>query len=150
MRIKDVSNTAISTSRVAVAEDRRGSGQFSREFNRHMAHLDRAEHEKYVRELSEKIAKQGEIVSQKVDLAEFQKYRELITELINQAASGAFAYFKTEKFDARGRHKIFALIRTVNKKLDELAAEILKQEADNIKLLSLVDDIRGMLVDLMM
>lgn len=150
MRIKDVSKPAIETSRIAVAEDRRSGGQFNHEFQRHMAHLDHAEHEKYVKELSQQITRQGEIVSQKVDLAEFQKYRELITELINQAASGAFAFHKIDKFDARGRHKVFALIRIVNKKLDELAAEILKQESDNIKMLNLVDDIRGMLVDLMM
>jgi len=99
-------------------------------------------------ELTERIYKQGEIVGTKADLNEFQKYRALISELLNETVSNAYEFTKTSQFDSIGRQKVFALIRKVNKSLDALAAEILKNEADTLTMMSLVEDIRGLLVDL--
>ncbi|MEL7608359.1 MAG: YaaR family protein [Bacillota bacterium] len=148
MRVKDIQSVAAQIPTVAIAEDKKGSGSFEREFNRRMTHYGNLEYEKYVKELQDKIAKQGELIGQKADIAAYQKYRELIIELLNQTASNAYALGKSEKFDSRGRHKVFMVIRLVNKKLDELASQILNDEQDRLTMLNLVDDIRGMLVDL--
>ena len=148
MKIKDVRKIPSGSQRVGGIDEKRSADSFEQEFQRHKHDTSTAEYERYIRELTQKIQRQGELVSNKADLAEFQKYRELISELLNETVSNSYAFCKTSQFDARGRHKVFALIRNVNKQLDELAAEILKHEADTIKLLAIVDDIRGLLVDL--
>ncbi|MGI6175379.1 MAG: YaaR family protein [Christensenellales bacterium] len=150
MRIKDVNKIPRDTSRLAPTEEKKSSSGFNQSFHRQLSEVNAAEYEEHIKDLTQRIYQQGEIVSKRVDLAEYQKYRELITELLNETASNSYLFCKMNKFDARGRHKIFAVIRKVNSKLDELAAAILEEEADNIRTLEIVDDIRGLLVDMFM
>ena len=42
------------------------------------------------------------------------------------------------------------MIRTINEKLEELTREILSEQQDNLRILQMVDDIRGLLIDLFM
>ena len=57
--------------------------------------------------------------------------------------------FSRENFlDRRGRHRVYGIIRLVDKNLDELAAELIKDEKDNLAILSKVDEIRGLLLDI--
>jgi len=41
-------------------------------------------------------------------------------------------------------------VRIVDEKLDALGKEVIKEQADKIEILNKVDDIRGLLLDLMM
>jgi len=148
MRIKDVPTVFASAQAASVAEEKKVSTGFAQEFSRRRRDTQTAEYEQYLKDLRQKIGLQGERVSEKADIAEFYKYRALITELLNETVSNSFVFSKTSQFDARGRHKVFALIRRVNGKLDELAAEILRDESEHLKLLGIVEDIRGLLVDL--
>lgn len=117
-------------------------------FSRQMTMLNEKQYQIYLNELQEKIFKKGEKLKESADLKVLQEYRQLISELLGEAASNAYACVKSSLFDAKGRHKIFFVIRNVNEKLEELAREVLSGQEDNIKLLQMVDDIRGMLVDL--
>ena len=148
LRIKDIQQVPTGSQRLGSVDEKRSVGGFEHEFQRQKHDTSAAEYEEYLHDLTQKIHLQGKLVSGKADLAEFQKFRALISELLNETVSNAYSFHKASHFDARGRHKVFALIRKVNKNLDDLASEILSQEADSIKLLSLVDDIRGLLVDL--
>ena len=57
--------------------------------------------------------------------------------------------FSRENFlDRRGRHRVYGIVRLVDEKLDELAQELMKDEKDNLSILSKVDEIRGLLLDL--
>lgn len=148
MRIKDLTSVPMDAPRINTVEERRGSDDFGHSFQRHMSDVQSQEYEEYIKGLTEKIFEQGKLMGDKIDIAAFQKYRELIIQLFNEAASNSYMFCKMDKFDSRGRHKVFAVIRKVNSRLDELAAMVLEQEADNIQLLDIVDDIRGMLVDM--
>lgn len=94
------------------------------------------------------VERQGRKLTERADMAEMQKYREMITSLINETVSNGFAFAKEGKIGINGRSKIFAMIRTVNEKLDSMTKKILSEEKDNINLLDDVDDIRGLLVDM--
>lgn len=148
MRVNNVKSSSFNPTSITSLDEKVNAGSFGQEFLRHKRDEDTSAHEHYLRELKERIYKQGDVVGSKADLAEFKKYRELISELLNETVSNAYVFTKTSQFDAIGRQKVFALIRKVNKRLDELAAEILKNEADTLKTMSLVEDIRGLLVDL--
>lgn len=89
-------------------------------------------------------------MAQRADLREFHRYRDMIRQLMDEAVSNGFAFQKFRKFDARGRNKTFALVQRINAKLEEITEQLLKDEADHIALLRSVDDIRGMLVDMLM
>lgn len=150
MRIKQVQPSSLEAQKISQAEGKGRAGSFGHSFQRHMSDTGAAEYEAYIQDLTERIKKQGELINEKADITEFQKYRELITQLFNEAASNSYRFCKTDKFDQRGRHKVFAVIRKVNKRLDEVAAMILQQEADQLRMLEAMDDIRGMLVDMLL
>jgi uncharacterized protein YaaR (DUF327 family) len=67
---------------------------------------------------------------------------------MNETVSNSYVFTKNNAFDARGRHRVYAMIKKVNKDLDMIAEEVLKEQDDNLKVLDLVDDIRGLLVDI--
>jgi len=57
--------------------------------------------------------------------------------------------FDEERLGSRfGRTKILAIVRTVNQKLVDLGKELLSSNKDSLKVLALVDEIRGLLLDL--
>lgn len=125
-----------------------GSAQIS--FAQQLSQLSDAQFEAHYADLVNAIFKQGENIVKRADMREFVRYREMIRQLLNETVSNGFAFRKFRKFDARGRAKTFALIDKINAKLEELMNELLSKEADHIRLLRSIDDIRGLLVDLFM
>ena len=50
--------------------------------------------------------------------------------------------------DRRGRHRVYGLVKLVDKNLDDLAGELVKEEKDHLAILGKVDEIRGLLLDI--
>lgn len=148
MKIADVSQISKEPQSITAPQERINETGTVVSFQRHMTQSNEAQYTKYIESLKEQIFAQGEVIKKKADISGFLKYRKLISELVGEAASNAYASSRSDTFDVRGKHKIFVMIKTVNGKLDEMAQEVLKQQEDNIKLLQMVDDIRGLLVDL--
>lgn len=148
MKIEDLKKTKLEIFKTPSSDERRGNIDTGLEFRRQLSSAYSESFQKRIQELTQSIYSQGEVVAKRADIREFQKYRELITQLLNETVSNSYAFAKMTKTDIHGRHKAFALIRKINQKLDDMAAEVLKEQADNIGLLNMADDIRGMLVDM--
>ena len=94
--------------------------------------------------LMSQIDEQGKKISKKKDIRDMRRYRELINEVIYRSHE-----FSRENFlDRRGRHRVYGIIRLVDKNLDELAEELMKDEQDNISILSKIGEIQGLLLDI--
>ena len=147
MKVADVSKISSNLKSVPAAGGiRPGAGQgFS--FSRHMMDFSEAQRQKYIEDLKDRIFRQGETIKKKADIGEFMQYRKLIAELLEAAASNAYACIRTSAVNSKGRRNVFVLIKTVNARLDEMAQQILSEQSDNLRLLKMVDDIRGLLVD---
>lgn len=150
MKIADIKHSVSEVHDRHTIVEKHAASEAGMAFSRQMTTLHEAAYQRYINDLQERIHKQGEKLKEKADLKMLQEYRQLISELLGEAASNAYACIKSSLFDAKGRHKVFFVIRSVNQKLEEIASEILSDQVDNIKLLQMVDDIRGMLVDLFM
>ncbi|MCG8502388.1 MAG: YaaR family protein [Firmicutes bacterium] len=94
------------------------------------------------------INKQGERLGVNIDIKELQVYKKLISEFLYEATSNSHRFHKESLLDRRGRHRVFATIKKVNENLEDLTQEVLKEEKDNIKVLQKLDDIRGLLLDI--
>lgn len=149
MRIRQLQQTSPPTGTAAVAEHR-GPGGSGLSFQRQMSELNQAAYEEHIRQLARRITDQGRVVARSANLAELQKYRALIAELLQEAASNAFLFSRRDRLDGRGRYKMLAVIKRINQRLDDLTAEVLREQADNLRILSLVDEVRGLLVDLLL
>jgi uncharacterized protein YaaR (DUF327 family) len=101
-------------------------------------------------EIRKKIDEQGERLSDKADIKEYEKYRSLIRDFIDEIVSNGYTFSKEDSYASRGRHRYIATVEVVNKKLDELGKEVMQEQADKLEILSKIDDIRGLLLDMMM
>ncbi len=119
-------------------------------FSRQLTQLNELGYQRHLDELHERIYVTGQSVAQKANLKEFQHYRTLIARFIYEAVSNAYSFNKSDRFDAKGQHSACALIKKINTKLDDMAQELLNEQSDNLKLMGMAEEIRGMLVDLYM
>jgi len=150
MKVEDINHVLSDRSGYATVKERYEGDGPGLSFARQLTTLGEAQYEEYVQDLQEKIRKQGEKIKEKADLKAVMDYRALIGELVSEVANNAFAGHKSEAYDTQGRHKVNFVIRSINEKLEELTREILSEQQDNIRILQMVDDIRGLLVDLFM
>ena len=118
-------------------------------FRRTLTDLTHEMHVERLRELKKKIDEQGEQLSERVDVKEYEKYRKLIREFVDEIVSNGYTFEREDAYAARGRHRYIATVRILDEKLDELGKEVMKEHADNIEILSKIDDIRGLLMDMM-
>ncbi|GHU93939.1 hypothetical protein FACS1894208_04180 [Clostridia bacterium] len=130
--------------------ERRESGARQQSFQSQLVGMDQSNVMNKLNEMSDNIARQGAVVARRCDMLELKKYRELIIEYMNEAVRFAFEFKKQSTLDARGRHRLYATIKRVNKKLEDLTQELLSGQADNISVMDSIDEIRGMLLDLLL
>jgi uncharacterized protein YaaR (DUF327 family) len=83
-----------------------------------------------------------------MDVRDMKKYRELIKDFMNEIVTRSHKFSRENFLDKRGRHRVYGMIRLVDETLDELAAELIKDEKDHLMILSRIDEIRGLLLDI--
>lgn len=98
--------------------------------------------------LMEEITMQGKRLGKKMDVRDMKHYRKLIKEFLNEVVNRSHRFSRENFLDRRGRHRVYGMIKLVDKALDELAGELIKEEKDAIAILSKVDEIRGLLLDI--
>lgn len=104
--------------------------------------------EKELSLLMEEIKVQEEKLIKCLSLAEVIRYRKLVSRFLSTVVSNMYQFTKRDYFNVQGRHEVYAVISKVNQKLEELVEQVLCSDKDRLKILSLVDDIRGLLIDL--
>lgn len=119
-------------------------------FEKTLTTLSREQHEVHLQALIKDIDAQGAKLSKRADIKEFERYRQLIREFVDEIVSNGYAFSKDNAFEARGRHRVFATVKKLDEKLDALGKEVLEEQADNIEILHQIDDIRGLLVDMLL
>ncbi|MGN0289684.1 MAG: YaaR family protein [Lachnospiraceae bacterium] len=112
------------------------------------SHVQEAELQARLSFLMEEITAQGEMLSKKRDIRDMRKYRGLIKEFMNEVVNRSHEFSRENFLDRRGRHRVYGIIRLVDQTLDELAQELVKDEQDNLAILSKIGEIRGLLLDI--
>ena len=97
-----------------------------------------------------KITEQAERISERLYLDDVLHYKKLVREFLDVASKNSHHFSKQNFLDRRGRHRVYCIVKNVDRELDHLTKEFINQEADRISVLKRLDDIRGMLVDIMM
>ncbi len=98
--------------------------------------------------MMEQITVQGDKISKHMDIKDMKKYRELVKGFLNEVVSRSHEFSRENFLDRRGRHRVYGIVRLVDKNLDDLASELVKDEKDHLAIISKIDDIRGLLLDI--
>ena len=99
-------------------------------------------------QMMEEITRQGDKLAKHRDIKDMKRYRTLIKDFLNEIVNRSHAFSRENFLDRKGRHRVYGIIRLIDKKLDELAQELVKDEKDNLSILSKIGEIRGLLLDI--
>ena len=126
-----------------IADDDK-SGDFSFTLNK----LSEAGLQERLQNLITDITVQGKKLADHMDVRDMKKYRTLIKDFINEVVTNSHEFSRENFLDRRGRHRVYGIVKLVNKDVDNLAQELLKQEKDHLKILDLTGEIQGLLLDI--
>ena len=98
--------------------------------------------------LMDDITVQGNRLAEHMDIRDMRHYRGLVSDFMHEVVTHSHQFTRENFLDRRGRHRVYGIIRLVDKKLDELAQELIDTEKDHINILDRVDEIKGLLLDI--
>jgi uncharacterized protein YaaR (DUF327 family) len=94
------------------------------------------------------IRAQGRKVAEHLDFNELKQYRNMITDFINEVITNSHEFSRENFLDRRGRHHVYGIVRLVNQELDALAQDLLNSQKTSLELLEKIDEIHGLLLDM--
>lgn len=118
-------------------------------FQQQMGQQEREHYKTRVAALFDEIAKAGSAMLEPVDLTKFERYRGMIQELLCEVVSHAYCLNSERMFDRFGRSRVYETVTIVDKKLEEIAGDLLRSSSERIDYLGRMDEIRGLLMDLL-
>ncbi|MCI7106532.1 MAG: YaaR family protein [Lachnospiraceae bacterium] len=95
------------------------------------------------------ITAQGNRLAEHMDIRDMKKYRGLVKEFLNEVVYRSHKFSRENFLDRRGRHRVYGIIRLIDKNLDELASELVADEKDHISILDRIGEIKGLLLDIL-
>ncbi|MFA6857300.1 MAG: YaaR family protein [Treponema sp.] len=101
--------------------------------------------------LKDRVTMAGDELVEKMSGDAFAKYRQTISQLMKFVIKYSYEIEQYKRLPDRRTHREkspFINIEVINSKLDQLASEILANQADKLKLLKRVEEIQGLVVDM--
>lgn len=114
-----------------------------------ISHIEEQELQARLSIMLDEITGQGKKLAKHMDVKDMRHYRELIKGFMNEIVNRSHKFARENFLDKKGRHRVYAMIKLVDKNLDELAAELIKDEKDHLTILNRIDEIRGLLLDIL-
>lgn len=148
MKVNDTMNSAVGISGMPVKEDAKIKAGRNADFHNQLVRAEDSNYEKHLEDLVKNILNQGETLAKKIDIKELKTYKKLISEFLDTALGNSRKFSKKSLLDRRGRHKVYAVIKSINIEIDQLTQDVLNGEKDNLAILQRLEDIRGLILDL--
>lgn len=127
----------------SMATDTDGSFRFAL-----LSSLEEKELQSQLSLMMEDIIQQGKRLGKRMDVRDMKQYRKLIQEFMHEITAHSHEFSRENFLDRKGRHRVYGIVKQINQTLDELAEELLREEKDHIAILSKIDEIRGLILDI--
>jgi len=142
MKIRNLSNpNLIGNNEKSVRHNQRKS-DFVNEFDKAASENKRQN----LLEITKEIFEQGNKVAERCDISELGKYKSLISEFFNELMDDSYQLSSGNE-SLFSRKKLYTNIKKINTDVEKIAAELLKTQKNQVEILSCVEDIRGLIMD---
>ncbi len=139
-RLSNVNNTQLNANRAEVSDK---GFKFTL-----LASIEKDELRQKLEGMIDEISELGDKIAKHTDVKDMRLYRNKIKTFMNEVVSSSHSFSRENFLDSRGRHRVYGIIRLVDENLDGLTRELLQEEKNHIKILDKVDEIRGLLLDM--
>ena len=133
-----------------VKDEKKAFGPGDTGFKSRLFSLENQRMEDRINLLAGRITEQGEKLTNRTDIRDLKIYKQLISEFLDQVVNSSHRFSKRSFLDRRGRHRVYAIVKKVDEELEKLTVDILSSEKDNLNILHRLDDIRGLILDLIL
>lgn len=117
------------------------------QFNRVLYQAERKVRTETLDGLMRDIEETGEQLVEERTLLLLGRYKRLVKRFLEEAVKNGLAWTSEESY-AQGRFRVHHLVKRVDERLLEMTEELLKSEEGHLRLLALVGEIKGLLVEL--
>ncbi len=95
-----------------------------------------------------RLSAQGTKLSETLSLRDLKDFRDMVKSFLRSTFGQSRKMQEESSYDSHGRPKIMARIDKIDHVLDELGKQLLDQQAKPLEVLTKIDEIRGLIVDL--
>ena len=94
------------------------------------------------------IEDQGKILSTSQTVEDLKKYKKLVKEFMDDAVNNGLKLEEQRGFNRRGRTKVYKIVKEVDSKLIDLTNAVLDKEKNGLKILNMVGEIKGLIINM--
>ena len=131
------------------AQAKKGAQGPAAPFESFLQEKGRADSRETLNRLLERVTEQGERIARRRDINDVRKYRELVSDFLEEAMRSAYQADRDRSFDGRGRLREYSTVKKINGELESLARNVLDEQRGNLEILEQLGTIRGLLIDLL-
>lgn len=91
---------------------------------------------------------QGTKLAQSLSLRDLKDFRDMVKSFLRSTFGQSRKMQEDSSWDSQGRPKVMARIAKIDQSLDELGKQLLAQQVKPLEILTKIDEIRGLIVDL--
>lgn len=92
---------------------------------------------------------QGKKLANSLSLRDLKDFRDMVKSFLRSTFGQSRKMQEESSWDSQGRPKVMARIAKIDQALDSLGKQLLDQQAKPLEILTKIDEIRGLIVDLL-
>ena len=125
-------------------------GRTSDSFQQHLGQKLKEDYRKRAAALFDEIGNDAAGMIDHIDLLSFERYRGLICDFLSEVVKNAYSMSSNLVLDYSGRQRLYATVNIIDRKLEDMAIDILERNGEHLDYISRVDEIRGLVMDLLL
>lgn len=91
----------------------------------------------------------GKRLTQSLSLHDLMNFRDMVKTMLRSTFGQSRTMGEDSLWDYRGRPKVMARIQQIDSALEELGQKVLDEQSKPMEILSKIDEIRGLIIDLL-
>lgn len=96
-----------------------------------------------------KLEKQGKRLAESLSLQDLVEFKKMVKSFL-KSTLGQCRHIQEETYwDFRGQPKVMARVTKINRALEQLGEQVLSSQAEPLKILAKIDEIKGLIIDLL-
>ncbi|MCB8814174.1 YaaR family protein [Desulfosporosinus shakirovi] len=96
----------------------------------------------------ERLGVQGKKLAQSLSIGDLKDFRDMVKSFLRSSFGQSRKMQEDTSWDYQGRPKVMARVGKIDEALDELGKQLLDEQAKPLEILTKIDEIRGLIVDL--
>ncbi|MPM15989.1 hypothetical protein SDC9_62363 [bioreactor metagenome] len=144
-RIQGSSGSAYGIQQTKGSGGKDAGSSFQQQLSGQLAEDYRQRLEEILRDLDS----QATAILERADLVKFEQYRARISQLLGELVQNGYRTKSERILSFRGSQRTYYSIHIIDQKLETLAKELVDRNLEQLTFLSRVDEIRGLIMDLL-